>query len=89
MEEANEIVDECLGNYECLYEISERTKCVHGNRRDMGIEIWSGNKAYCGLVDSGAQISLVNVEVVKEIGDDGGVISKGEGKVSIRGLGEG
>ena len=47
VEEMNGLADEYLGNYKFLYE-SSGTKCVHGNMRDMRVEIRVGIRRIVG-----------------------------------------
>ena len=63
--------------------------CVHGKYGKMGVRLSVGGIVYCGLINTGAQISLVNMRVVRELESQGQVLSRSKMKVNIQGIGKG
>ena len=54
----------------------------------MEVILWVENKVLFGLVDTGTQISLMNLGVIRELESGGIVFSKRKVKVRIHGIGE-
>ena len=61
--------------------------CLHGTNGKMKVQLWVGNSILCGLIDTGAHISLVNKNVVQELGFQGFRMTKIEIDVKIQGIG--
>ena len=48
-------------------EVQNPVYCVHGVLGRIQVRLRMNDKVYCGLIDTGAQIFLVNASVVREM----------------------
>ena len=77
---------------ECGMEVEEHIEvnfCQHGNVSGMTVVLQVNDRRYCGLVDTGAQISLVSASVVREVENFRWNITRKCVNVAIHGIGEG
>ena len=91
-----DIEDDDVNENECeidfVMEVEEPVEvcvCKHGNIGGMTVVLQVNDKRYCGLIDTGAQISLVNASVVREEERQSWILSRRSVNVNIHGIGEG
>ena len=85
--EANQGVCEEYGEA-CLDVPQEVHYCKHGRGCSMTVLVQVNGVRYCGLIDTGAQISLVNASVVRDIEKLSWNIPRNLARVTINGIGE-
>src|SRR5678815_5572507 len=70
----------------CPGEIEEVVYCEHGMSGRMAVKVQVDGKVYCGLIDTGSQISLVNASVVRELEQMTWQIPRRNTSVKIKGI---
>ena len=63
--------------------------CSHGRNGNMEVKVGVKDMVYCGLIDTGAQVSLVNKNVIEELEREGVKFRKKQVKIRIHGIGKG
>ena len=67
----------------------ESLGCQHGLQGKMKVKVHIDGVNFCGLIDTGAQVSLVNECVVNEVIQKGENIEYKDSRIRITGIGEG
>ena len=89
--ELDEVEDNIEEDVRIVYpsEIQNVAYCAHEISGRMALKVRINDKVYCGLIDTGAQVSLVSADVVRELEQLNWRIPRRCANVKLNGIGEG
>ena len=80
------MIGEMIGNGESENDTGKMMYWKHGIFGKMKVSVSVENKTYYGLIDTGAQVSLISANVVQEIEKYGSLLGRKSVKVRIKRL---